>query len=76
MVLIKLVALQKNSNLELHYCRLKVLGRIIRRWKKRERYQEFKKKCGWQFVDRLAELINFPDLRKHVEVMEVATRSH
>lgn len=52
---------------------LKSWEELLEDGKKGERYQEFKKKYGWQFVDRLAELIDFPDLRKHVEVMEVAT---
>ena len=36
-------------------------------------YYDEKEKCAWYFVDRLAELFNIPDLRKHIEVMEVAT---
>lgn len=41
--------------------------------KKGKKYMDFKKQCGEIFVDRLAELINIPDLKEHVEIMEIAT---
>ncbi|MCU0821968.1 MAG: NAD(P)/FAD-dependent oxidoreductase [Spirochaetes bacterium] len=40
---------------------------------KGNRYYDEKEKCAWYFVDRLAELLKMPDLRNHIEVMEVAT---
>ena len=41
--------------------------------KRGKKYKEAKDECGWQVVDRLAELFKIPDLREAVEVMEVAT---
>ncbi|NVM53463.1 MAG: hypothetical protein HWN66_07130, partial [Candidatus Helarchaeota archaeon] len=41
--------------------------------KKGPKYKEMKEKCGWQLVDRLAEITNIPDLRDHVKVMVCAT---
>ena len=41
--------------------------------KKGPKYKETKEKCGWQLVDRLAKIINIPDLRDHVKVMVCAT---
>ncbi len=41
--------------------------------KKGKRYYDEKERCGWQFVDRLAELYDIPDLRDHIEEMVIAT---
>ncbi len=41
--------------------------------KKGEKYYQFKRKSAETFVQRLSELLNIPDLKSYIEVMEVAT---
>ncbi len=46
---------------------------LLENGKKGEMYLEFKKKCGDLFINRLSELIKIPDLKNHVEMVEIAT---
>ncbi len=52
---------------------LKAWEELLEDGKKGQKYRDFKKKVGDQFVARLAQMLNIPDLANHVEKMEVAT---
>lgn len=40
---------------------------------KGKRYYDAKERHGWEFVDRLEELFEIPNLRDHIEKIEIAT---
>jgi phytoene dehydrogenase-like protein len=54
-------------------CKIDPWYGLLENGKKGQRYKEQKEKCGRQIIDRMADLFRIPDLKDHLEAVEIAT---